>query len=76
MKSLLVLCCVSFAITAMVIGGGREPTNDPASWTPICIPGRQKAPEFEDVAEWINSEPRTMKDLKGKVIVVHFMAFG
>ena len=76
MKSLLVLCCVSFAIPAMVTGGRGEPTNDPASWTPIRIPGRQKAPEFEDVAEWINSEPRTMKDLKGKVIVVHFMAFG
>jgi len=76
MKRLLVMCCVSCAIPAMVIGGGGEPTNDPASWTPIRIPGRQKAPEFEDVAEWINSEPRTMKDLKGKVIVVHFMAFG
>jgi peroxiredoxin len=34
------------------------------------------APEFVGIEEWINSEPLTMADLKGKVVVVHFFAFG
>lgn len=34
------------------------------------------APEFVGVEEWINSEPLTMAQLKGKVVVVHFFAFG
>ena len=50
--------------------------DDQAKWTPVKIPGEQAAPEFADVAEWINSKPLTMAGLKGKVVVVHFMAFG
>ena len=34
------------------------------------------APEFEGIDEWINTEPLTMKDLKGRVVVVHFWTFG
>jgi peroxiredoxin len=34
------------------------------------------APEFEGIEEWINSEPLTMASLRGKVVVVHFFAFG
>lgn len=34
------------------------------------------APEFVDVEEWIHSEPLTIEGLKGKVVVVHFFAFG
>jgi hypothetical protein len=34
------------------------------------------APEFKDVDEWINSKPLQVKDLRGKVIVVHFWTFG
>lgn len=33
------------------------------------------APEFEGIDQWINSEPLTMKELRGKVVVVHFFAF-
>ncbi len=34
-----------------------------------------KAPEFE-VETWLNSSPLKMSDLKGKVTVIHFYAFG
>jgi hypothetical protein len=34
------------------------------------------APEFQGIDEWINSKPLSLKDLKGKVVVVHFWAFG
>jgi hypothetical protein len=35
-----------------------------------------KAPEFVDSGGWINTRPLTLADLRGKVIVVHFWAFG
>ncbi len=34
------------------------------------------APELRDVTAWINSEPITLKQLRGRVVVVHFWAFG
>jgi hypothetical protein len=34
------------------------------------------APDFQGIDEWINSKPLSLKDLKGKVVVVHFWAFG
>ncbi|MCO8122286.1 redoxin domain-containing protein [Stieleria sp. TO1_6] len=33
------------------------------------------APEFVDVEHWINSSPLQMKQLRGKVVLVHFYAF-
>ena len=34
------------------------------------------APELKDVDEWINSKPLQLKDLHGKVVVLHFWTFG
>jgi len=53
-----------------------EDAKDPSTWTPIKIPGRQPAPEFADITAWINSPPLQISDLKKKVVVVHFLAFG
>jgi peroxiredoxin len=33
------------------------------------------APEFAEVEHWINSEPLTLKELRGNVVLVHFYAF-
>jgi hypothetical protein len=35
-----------------------------------------KAPEFSDSAGWINSQPLHLEDLRGRVVAVHFWAFG
>ena len=35
-----------------------------------------QAPELRDVERWINSEPTSMADLKGRVVALHFWAFG
>ena len=67
------LFILMLAIPTMVIGSGDP--QDPKNWSPIKIPGKQRAPEFEDITEWVNSPALTMKELKGKVVVVHFMAF-
>jgi hypothetical protein len=34
------------------------------------------APALTGIDEWINSKPVSLKDLKGKVVVLHFWAFG
>jgi hypothetical protein len=63
-------------LTAPVLGAGGNDPKDPTNWTPIKINGKHKAPEFEDIDAWVNSPPLTVAQLKGKVVVVHFMAFG
>jgi hypothetical protein len=70
----LVLVTAIPGIAASFPDGGDK--DDPSNWTPVEIKGRQAAPEFEDIAAWVNGKPLTMKGLKGKVVVVHFMAFG
>ena len=74
MKRLIGLFLFALAVPATGLGG-NDP-KDPKNWTPIKIPGSQKAPEFEDISEWVNGPALTMKELKGKVVVVQFMAFG
>jgi hypothetical protein len=69
----LLAFCLVFGSAFMAVQAGGE---DPKNWTPIRIRGQQKAPEFEQISEWVNSPALTMKELKGKVVVVHFMAFG
>ncbi|BBO32566.1 redoxin domain-containing protein [Lacipirellula parvula] len=39
-------------------------------------PSPADAPEFVSIEEWVNSDPLTMESLRGKVVVVHFFAFG
>src|SRR6266436_2491390 len=36
----------------------------------------QKAPELAVITQWINSKPPALKDLRGKVVVLHFWTFG
>jgi hypothetical protein len=34
------------------------------------------APELRGIEAWINSKPLTLKELRGKVVVLHFWTFG
>ena len=34
-----------------------------------------KAPEFEGISNWINSEPLTMEELRGKVVLIDFWTY-
>lgn len=35
-----------------------------------------RAPDFSPAGQWLNSDPLSLKQLRGKVVVVHFYAFG
>ncbi len=37
--------------------------------------GSQKLPEFQGISEWLNSNPLTVQDLKGNVVLVQFWTF-
>lgn len=66
-----------FALILFLAGPVRAETkDDPSSWEPIPIAGRQKMPPFEGITDWINGKAVQPKDLKGKVVVVHFLTFG
>ena len=62
---------VSTGALALLAGGLALPAEEPAPVT-MKVP----APEFTGVEEWINSKPLDWKALRGKVVVVHFWAFG
>lgn len=62
-----------FLLFGMIGTHGATLADEPK---PIEAQGKPVAPEFKDISEWINTPPLAMKDLKGKVVVVHFMAFG
>ncbi len=43
-----------------------------------CFPGGQvggQAPDFQGISNWINSEPLTLAELKGKVVLVDFWTY-
>jgi hypothetical protein len=56
---------LGLTLTAMSCASGQQPAAM-----------KIRAPELKGIDEWINSKPLSMKDLKGKVVVVHFWAFG
>jgi hypothetical protein len=36
---------------------------------------KKVAPEFQGIEPWINSKPLALKELRGKVVVLHFWTF-
>jgi hypothetical protein len=48
--------------------------------TPACaqepVAMKIAAPELQGIETWINSKPLALKDLRGKVVILHFWTFG
>ena len=49
--------------------------GEPFDFTKVK-PSPALAHEFEAIDAWLNSEPLTMESLRGRVVIVHFFAFG
>jgi len=60
----VLLWCAGLAVSA-----GCAQAQEPAAM-------RIAAPELTGIQEWINSKPLALKDLHGKVVVLHFWTFG
>ena len=58
----------------------RGPTATPTS-TPVPTPaivtpaGTESAPEFQGIVRWLNSEPLTMEEQRGKVVLIDFWTY-
>ncbi len=72
-------------------GGSADPAREPllnvdgrplpapvADALPAAVPLEDlgPAPELTGISDWINSDPLTLKSLRGKVVLVHFWTFG
>jgi hypothetical protein len=59
----------ALALGLSLTAGPRAGAQQPVAMT---IP----APELTGIEEWVNSKPLSLKGLRGKVVVLHFWAFG
>ncbi len=44
-------------------------------WPTSSLSGGAKAPEFQGIANWINSRPLTMEELRGRVVLIDFWTY-
>jgi hypothetical protein len=49
-------------------------TDQARAQQPVAM--KIEAPEITGIQEWINSKPLALKELRGKVVVLHFWTFG
>ena len=62
------LVAVCLAVFWMFLAGGTRGEQ------PVTL--NVAAPELTGIQEWINSKPLTLKELRGRVVVLHFWTFG
>jgi hypothetical protein len=58
-----------FLSACLAVSLSFAPAQEPAAM-------KIKAPEITGIEEWINSKPLELKDLRGKVVALHFWTFG
>src|SRR5437773_547627 len=84
MKQVLPYIIIIFAL--LIAGGIYLQAHHTASLTPtiqnnqpaegkIKLGGYGPAPEFAGINHWLNSQPLTLADLKGKVVLVDFWTY-
>ena len=61
----VLLVVVGLAVACGAASARSEPGGDVGN----------RAPEFQGIANWINSEPLTMEDLRGKVVLIDFWTY-
>ncbi len=72
---------VSQGLSQLTSGGQPTPTPAPAAIpntgqaAAMDLPNAGPAPEFTGISHWINSQPLTLKDLRGKVVLIDFWTY-
>jgi hypothetical protein len=69
MKQLL-----SVSVVPLLFGVALLPLATARAEQPVEM--NTAAPEFKAIHEWINSKSLQLKELRGKVVVLHFWTFG
>jgi hypothetical protein len=64
----------SGSVGALVLGLSLTAVPWARAQQPVAM--KLPAPELQGIDEWVNGKPTSLKDLKGKVVVLHFWAFG
>ena len=64
----------SFCLAGAVCVAALLPAAAARSQQPATM--KIEAPEITGIQEWLNSKPLKLKDLRGKVVVLHFWTFG
>jgi hypothetical protein len=67
-NKICLLTAVCLASFSLLLAGGTRAEQ------PVAM--NIAAPELAGIQEWINSKPLTLKDLRGRVVVLHFWTFG
>ncbi|MCH7736865.1 MAG: redoxin domain-containing protein [Chloroflexi bacterium] len=62
-----------FKISAVVVAAGILITA--VCWPTGSLGTGSKAPDFQGIADWINSRPLTMEELRGRVVLVDFWTY-
>ena len=68
----IALAVVAVASSAAAIAGF---VASPAAINPPSLAANQAAPEFTGIDKWLNSDPLTMQQLRGKVVLVDFWTY-
>jgi hypothetical protein len=66
MRIVLGLVTSVVLVSALAVSAGAQ--------EPVAM--KVAAPELEGIDTWINAKPLALKDLRGKVVVLHFWTFG
>ncbi|MDX1962942.1 MAG: redoxin domain-containing protein [Pirellulales bacterium] len=73
----LLILLAGGGILSLAVGGGeqKETASSPGSAT-VKPEESSMAPELTGLRTWFNSEPLELRNLRGKVVLVHFWTFG
>ena len=68
---------VSAEITGFERAQSRPtPTAVPSPTPPLITPaGTEEAPNFRGIVRWLNSEPLTLEEQQGKVVLIDFWTY-
>ncbi len=78
-KQEVIRLTVAFVLFCLLVGGVAASRRWQALGTPTehesMVESQGQAPEFSS-GDWVNSQPLTMKGLRGRVVLVEFWTFG